>query len=182
MRVAVALVVGQALLGTLIGWLTLSQSRLAENSAGTSAVDQLAAPPVAPGPPVLGTASAATPASSVPSRAPSQRQRRTAAAEPPAPSLPPTGPTPSLSPGLIMLPPPVPPAASSAVPPAPPAASPPATPSATSSASPSPSGRVREPVTVGDRCWPQGAFGRTADGTLVRCEAERHRRPRWKIV
>jgi hypothetical protein len=176
-RVAVALVVGQALLCTLIGWLTLSQSRPAGSGPGASAVDQLAAPPpVAPGPPVVGTTTSAAPSSSY-SSAPVRRKRTSAAVDAPAPPRATTGaPTPP-SPEPIGLPPEPPAASSSApAPPLPPTVAP------SSAVTTPPTGLIRAPVTIGDRCRPEGAFGRTAEGALVRCVAERHRRPRWKIV
>ncbi|MFD0520309.1 hypothetical protein [Paractinoplanes durhamensis] len=176
MRVAVALVIGQALLCALIGYLTLGRS----GAAGRS-VDQMAEPPLAP--PPTATSSYASPSASARSLSatatsrPTHRARdltttSTPAAPDPAPPVPPELPpdpligTSSPTPGPVTTatPPPV----AGLIPPQPPAAS--------------PVTDVQDPVTIGDRCAPEWAFGRTADDTLVRCLRTGRHAPRWKIA
>ncbi|MCY1140432.1 hypothetical protein OWR29_20740 [Actinoplanes sp. Pm04-4] len=184
-RMAVALVVGQALLCALIGWLTLGQSRSEPPGTPGSVVDQLAAPPPAnPPPPSARTAiapattQARKPAPVATTTRPVPRRAVTSSA---VPSRPPAQPPASREPEPILIPAPKSPA------PEPPAPSPPAvtpmptTTSATPAPSPTPD-LVREPVEVGDECRPAGAYGRTAEGVLVRCVREWGHRPRWKIV
>lgn len=180
-RVAIALVVSQALLCALIGWLTLGR-----RGSGT-AVDELAAPPQVPPPTV--TSSYATPSPSATTSAPAPRAttgpaatdadvvtatstRSTATARPSAtapPAVPdivlPVVPEPIVS----LLPTPTP--SRSAVPPQLPGAS--ARPQVP---------EVPGPVVVGEPCTPEWAWGRTADGTLVRCLRTWHHSLRWKIV
>lgn len=166
-RVAVALLVGQALLGALIGWLTLGRSPAAD---GGAAVDHLVAPPFAAPPatspaPARSSAQPAGGGSSAPAeiRTPATRRNLPAAQRtttPPPPPPDPPDPSPPLvtgSPELITEPPPAP---------LPPSATP----------------EVQEPVVIGERCRPPGAFGRTADGIEVRCLPGWHHRPRWKIA
>ena len=179
-RVAVALVIGQALLYALIGWLTLGHSR-SEPHRPAAPVDQLAAPPLVPAPTATVTRSAIAaskqprrPSSATPGRlrattAPAAPARRTTApTKPPVPiSVPPAD----------AVPPPVP------IAPSPPASPAPALPGPTSEAprTPLPSGtsgppsdidpvggEIQQPVVVGVWCRPQGAFVRTAEGELVR--------------
>jgi hypothetical protein len=172
-RVAVALIVGQALLVALIGWLTFGRA-----GDSDSAVDQLAAPPQAP--PPTATSRYATPSRSAttspePPRTsvPATTERRAVPTRtPPATTLATSDPAPP-SP-LVETPSPSATVTSSAppdlslIPPAPPAASDVPV--------------VQAPVTVGAHCWPEGAYGWTAGGTLVRCVRTPHHRPRWKIV
>jgi len=173
-RMAVALVVGQALLCALIGWLTFSHSRSAGSDPGPVEIDQLAAPPpvamrpsatVRPAP----ARSAAVPSAKAARPAPRRTTRPARDWVPPAPPARTTAPArpgpipPPRSPEPIQLPPPPPR----------PATSWPAAP---------PSGFLQQPVTVGERCWPEGAFGLTRGRTLVRCDGDPHRPPRWKIV
>ncbi|MCO8272058.1 hypothetical protein M1L60_15800 [Actinoplanes sp. TRM 88003] len=181
-RMAVALVVGQAVLCALIGWLTLGQSRSEPARSPGAAVDQLAAPPPAdPATPSARTVIAPTtqarepvPATSRP--APRKKKRSPAAPERPATTTAPT----TRAPQPISVPPDPP----ALVPPAPPPSPPPSpSPSSALPSSPSPSaGLVRDPVRVGDECRPTGAYGRTAEGVLVRCVREWRHPPRWKIV
>lgn len=169
---AVALVVGQALLCALIGWLTLGASRSDGGRSTGPIVDQLAAPPPAvpasAGPTTVpvATSAAAEPRKTVSRRPSSRPTATTTARERRSPSPPPRSAEPSREaappapPSLINLPPPSPGV----------------------SAVPSPSGKVQEKVTVGDRCSPEGAFGRTEKGIEVRCLRSWHRGPRWKIA
>ena len=186
MRLAVALVIGQALLCALIGWLTLGHDRSEPQRPG-SPVDQLAAPPLVPVPPATVTRSAAVVGkqSRRPSSAAADRPRatavRTAAPRPTTTTAaaPTRSPVPIGSPPADPAPPPM-------VPPMPPAAP---SPSASSKV-PTPDApqgdvelpEVQEPVQVGARCRPLGAFGRTEEGELVRCLRQWPHRPRWKIV
>ncbi|MGK5678888.1 hypothetical protein [Actinoplanes sp. URMC 104] len=210
-RMAVALVVGQAMLCALIGWLTFGRSRSEPaGPPGSSVVDQLAAPPVVPSvpPAVHGTAVPTGQARELVSPASRRAVRKGARTPVPAPatspvSLPePISAPPGDEPGTVA---PAPPPATTTsapapVPPAPattdPATADPTSPAATSApattpattapaATPAPSRpveRVQEPVRIGDECRPLGAYGRTASGQLVRCERDRRHEPRWKIV
>ncbi|MBU2662022.1 hypothetical protein KOI35_00730 [Actinoplanes bogorensis] len=183
-RMAVALVVGQALLCALIGWLTLGRARPDDPAPPGSVVDQLAAPPLA-APPVP------VPSSSS-SRAPAVSSTRERKAIRPAPTT--TAPVPTRTPQPISVPPEEP----AIVPPVPPAPSPSASPSVSVPVSaspitvpspvttPSPPAKapdeVQQPVVVGDECRPEGALGRTAEGELVKCVRDGRHRARWKIV
>jgi hypothetical protein len=169
---AVALVIGQGLLCGLIGWLTFSNSRPAGSDQGPAAVDQMAAPPPAVLRPTATTRPAPSRSTAAPSSkaaAPVRTTRPARSKVPPAPPAPPVRTTPPSRPGPlppskslepILLPPPAPPAPSW----------------------PGPSGFLQQPVTVGERCWPEGAYGLTRERTLVRCDDDRRRHPRWKIV
>ncbi|MET0423398.1 MAG: hypothetical protein ABW046_05965 [Actinoplanes sp.] len=181
-RMAVALVIGQALLCALIGWLTLGSSQDQTRRPASPPVDQLAAPP----PPALlePTATISTaprqirpvrpirPASSSPVARLDRTTRPTTPAprpsskrppsRPPLPSTNPTPPAPPVPPGLL-------------------------TPSPQPSSSATPIGLpgdepVQQAVTIGDRCRPEGAYGRTKRGVLARCLSSWHRGPRWKIA
>ena len=169
MRLAVALVVGQALLCAVIGWMTLGSPRSEPaRPSGTAVVDAMGAPPSPPSPPpavhtsrvLAAPATQARKATSAPAphRPTSTRATRTAS------------PSPTPSPVPIGAPPDDPAMA-------PPEPSPPSSPS-----SPSPSDEVQEPVREGDECRPAGARGRTAEGEDVRCVREWPRRLRWRIV
>ena len=189
-RLAVALVIGQALLCALIGWLTLGHDRSEPQRPG-SPVDQLAAPPLVPAPPATVARSAAVVSkqSRRPSSAVADRPRATAvgtAAPRPTAATPTPTPTtnsaaaPTRSPVPIGSPP-ADPAPPPMVPPLPP------TPSASASSKVPPQGdaelpEVQEPVEAGARCRPLYAFGRTEEGNLVRCLRKGPYRPRWKIV
>jgi hypothetical protein len=171
-RVAVALLAGQALLCAVIGWLNFGPSPAHRGAARP--VDPLAAPPFVAPAPSAGRVktSAATP-----------RPTRTSAKEkapttrPPRPTLPPPDPE---SPSIVDAPSP---AASSLEPvqPAPPETTPelgtrPPPPS------PSPSDKVQAPVKVSDDCAPEGALGKTSNGTNVRCVRKADGELRWEIV
>lgn len=186
-RVAVALVVGQALLCALIGWLTIGRG----HSPGSS-VDQMAAPAV---PPTV-TSRYATPSRSAattsratasptsaektadrkPLRSPTIRATSTRRAEPPDPAPPapaPSAPAPASSEAPAL---PLPTIVATTTGPGPALAPPlplPPSPVVT---------ETFEPITVGDYCRYVGAYAITADGTLVRCVRMWRHRPRWKIV
>ncbi|MEV4343370.1 hypothetical protein AB0J83_02660 [Actinoplanes sp. NPDC049596] len=189
-RMAVALVIGQALLCALIGWLTLGRAHSGPDGSG-AAVDQAAAPPPAvvpaPSPPAARPAPPAV--TSRDAEAPAKKTRRPAktttsatspdktvspaasTTEPPAPAPPPTtspssAPSPTPSSELILLPP-MPPTES---------------PAPRYSPEPDFDDEVQRNVTVGDRCRPEGAYGRTRDDRLVRCLRFHNDPPRWKIV
>ncbi|WP_157437159.1 hypothetical protein [Actinoplanes subtropicus] len=167
-RVAVALVVGQALLVGLIGWLTLGRA-----GGSDRAVDQLAAPPVTPRPantsryaalPAPPSTSAATP---TPARRATSARRAgpaTATSRAPRPSSPPaTTVAPEPAPSIVV--------ATTIVPPVP----------LVPALTPSPSG-TPGPVVIGGTCAPEGVYAYTADGLLVRCARTWRHRLRWKIV
>jgi hypothetical protein len=178
-RVAVALLLGQALLCAVIGWLTYRYSP-AHRQRGPAVVDQMAgAPrvlPKSPAPPTPVVRPAETSArggSPPPTRPPPTHAPAPRSTAPPSFSVPP------FSAG---------PVTSSAPPPAAPAPPAPSTSPAEPSNSPVPTVDllpplpVQHPVTVGELCRPLGAIGRTEDGTEVRCLRSRNHRPRWKIV
>jgi hypothetical protein len=179
-RMAVALVVGQAMLCALIGWLTLGRNRPDPvRPPGSAVVDQLAVPPLGGPEPSLSRSSIApaTQERRAATKRPSQRRSTPA---PAAPTTPPTrSPEPILAPPddpvAVTPAPPSPPATSSTPAPSSPTASPPTLPSASPAF-------VPDPVEVGDECRPVGAYGRTAEGELVRCVREWRHRARWKIV
>jgi len=175
-RVAVALVVGQALLCALIGWLTLGHAK----DSGPP-VDAMAAPPALPSTsvpsPAVTSRYVPPPATTVPPAPPTKRKRTTdrkpeapAATRAPTPSAHPPAPAPAVVPPL-----PVPTIVVTTTTPGsalvPPLPKPPETPAV-----------VAGPVTVGDLCTPVGAYAFTADHTLVRCTRAWHHRARWKIV
>jgi hypothetical protein len=182
-RVAVALVVGQALLCALIGWLTLGRG----HGSGSS-VDQMAAPPAVP-PTVtsrhvtpgrsVATASVATasPAGGTRTadrkapRSPAIRATSTRPADPPDPAPPTPAPAPATSETPAL---PVPTIVATTTGPGS-ALAPPVPPSPTVT-------DTSEPITIGDYCRPEGAYAIAADGTLVRCVRTWRHRPRWKIV
>ncbi|WP_203815589.1 hypothetical protein [Paractinoplanes ferrugineus] len=170
---AVALVLGQALLCALVGYLTLGRS------GAQPRADQLAEPPLAP--PVTATRSFEPPSSAAPSSraatATGKPKRRNTAgsgrsrtAPPPAPpGLATRSPMTLLGPSPSARPPgPTPGSGNPFLPPRPPTVP--------------PGGPVQRPVTVGDLCVPAGAFGFTSDDTLVRCLRTARHAPRWKIV
>ncbi|WP_127497508.1 hypothetical protein [Actinoplanes solisilvae] len=165
-RLAVALVVGQALLCALIGWLTLGQSRPEPaRPPGSSVVDAMGAPP---SPPAIRPTSRAVPAPATRARKATSTPAPRRSTNTPAPRTAATTPTPVPIEG--------PPEDPAVVPPVPPpAASPPAT-------SPPPADVVQQPVREGDECRPLGARGRTAKGEDVRCVREWPRQLRWRIV
>ncbi|SNY11874.1 hypothetical protein [Paractinoplanes atraurantiacus] len=185
-RMAVALVIGQALLCALIGWLTLGRSSSDPGGSG-AAVDQAAAPPPrltsaapapavpAPEPPVAASRGPQAPVSKTRRPAKTATPGKPTTSPPSSPAAsPPAAPEPSVpsvtpSSELILLPPEPPTTSASASP--------------TPRDQPRPDGdKVQRDVTVGDRCWPEGAFGRTRDDQLVRCLRARYDPPRWKIV
>ncbi len=172
---AVALVVGQAVLCAFIGWMTLGRSRSEPvRPPGSAVVDQLAIPPLAgPAPPSLTSRSTVVPSKQA--RKPTTPTSRASPRRSATTAVPPSS-TVTRTPEPILAPPEEP----ALLPPAPPppSATPPAT---TRPTTPAPD-VVQEPVRVGDECRPEGAYGRTADGELVRCVREWRHRSRWKIV
>jgi hypothetical protein len=164
-RTAVALVVGQALLCALIGWLTFGRSTAtAPGRRGSTTVDGLALRPVDPS----SSTAPRNPPRSVPAASGSART------------------VPGATRHLPTAPPTVAPAPSSAAPAAPAVPPEPSTLLASNTTAPvvppapPASVEVQAPVLVGARCRPAGAFGLTVDGTAVRCLGPH--RPRWKIA
>jgi hypothetical protein len=163
--VAVALVVGQALLCALVGWLTLGRAQPGSPD-GSAGVDRLALPPTGPSP-----APTREPAASPRPSAAAGKQSRTAAPTrvPKTPgrkrSASAGQPVPEQNPALLMT-----------------TAAKPTLLAEIPSPAPSTLGLVQEPVVAGDWCWPRGAFGRTAQQELVRCVLDHRHLPRWKIV
>ena len=179
-RVAVALVVGQALLCALIGWLILGRAQSdspdspdsPDASEGSSGVDRLALPPAGRRP-TPGDEPAATGQQTVTASRQSRavapdgvvetagpRRSAPAGTVPPEPQI--------LSPQPLIAVPAIP--------------GPSSTPTLPALSVPPTFGPAQEPVTVGALCRPVGAFGRTARQTLVRCVRDGHHHPRWKIV
>jgi len=187
-RMAVALVIGQALLCALIGWLTLGASQEQTRRPGSPPVDQLAAPP----PPGLPHPTASRPAMPrqvrpvrpalsrpASARPVSRPDRRTT--PPPAPRFSPKPAPPKSAPPKSASPGPASPRPTlTPLPPVPPV---PELPTPKTSAPSPPAGEtVQEAVTIGDRCRPEGAYGRTNRGVLARCFSSWHHGPRWKIA
>jgi hypothetical protein len=171
-RLAVALVMSQALLCGVIGWLTIGGGH--DDSSG-SQVDRLAVPTIAPAAPPA----PAMPSTAAPSHAAAAASAAGAAARKMAKSAT-RDPEPVVTtaqPRSPAAPPPAPagPVEPTAAPPAPP-------PAGLVPPSPTPSVEAQQPVEVGDLCRPEWAFGRTVDGTVVRCLRTGSHRPRWKIV
>jgi hypothetical protein len=174
-RVAVALVVGQALLVGLIGWLTFGR---ADGSGGH--VDPMAARPATPPPTTAGRY--ADPAASRGASAASSPTAKRATHRPQAPATAP-GRAPLSPPEPDPAPPP--PATEAPVVPEPAptiVATPTTVPPALVPVVPSAPIETPAPVMVGDPCRPEGAYAYTADGLLVRCARTWHHRLRWKIV
>lgn len=183
---AVALLVGQALLVALIGWVTLGASSAPHGKPAT--VDEMAAAPARrpmpndgrhdPAPPGLFVPPPLVPSSSHRSSSPRiPSSPRLSSSHPPAPAAPaPSLPMPIPSPSSSAADPSL--KASVTQPPAPPAE----LPSVSPRGGATPTQTTQSPVTVGEECDPEGAFGSTAQGTVVRCEADDPERPRWKIV
>ena len=184
-RVAVALVVGQAMLCAAIGWVIFSYSR--EHAHRDSpVVDQMAAPPAGIPPPPSGLTPIPTRAPTSP--APTTRKTRTTSTRPAEPVPPATIDTPSIeaATGALTfpgLPAGAAPAATSESPQLSqaPSAVPVGT-APTAAASPTPTEAVEEPVVAGAPCNRLGALGRTADGADVRCLPDARGHLRWKIV
>jgi hypothetical protein len=174
-RVAVALVAGQAALCAGIGYLTLGgahqHSHASPGAADPLAAGPLVVPPVQIMPPSAGSAAprppsasttrttATTPATRPPPAAGSDRQR--AAAEPPS--------SPLADPATAPMPPPVP--TKTIAPTGPQFLTP----------EPSDSG-VQQDVKLGDVCSPVGADGLTTDDQKVRCVRDADGQLRWQLV
>jgi hypothetical protein len=159
----------------VIGWLTFGRSPASGPEGRPSTVDRMAAPPpISPVP----TATFATPAASFAvSRAPSHAAGSSARSVPPPRRTEPPdqlapAPAPAVT-GLEVLPEPSTVIATSST--APEVLPPSPTPQTTIAA-------VQGPVTIGERCAPYGAYGRTRAGTKVRCQAFGPRRAHWKIA
>lgn len=165
-RVAVALVVGHALLGALIGWITLGTAPSSAPRAGSQAVDGLGTPPPRGAPPGRRASRDGTVTARrfEPVRDREPRVSRTAPAPrvlAGAPGLVPVLPAPSPSSPVPQLP---------AAPAAPLPSSPAPAKSAAPSASPSPTATpTPTPTTTGDSCLPDGTIGPTADTGSTPC-------------
>jgi hypothetical protein len=183
-RVAVALVAGQAALCAVIGWVTLG----GPHTAGLPAPNPLAGGPLVVPPLTVAPA----PPTSVPT-APRTSVRPAPTSAPPAPLPPPVivpaGAT-STRPPTSTAPQPHPP-----IPPAPmpvtAAKTPPvaptvlASPSSDSNLAPTPTptaSDIQQGVVVGDPCDPVGAAGTTVDGTPVLCVLGDDGVQRWQIM
>jgi hypothetical protein len=175
-RVAVALIAGQAALCAVIGYLTLGGPHLHPHNAPV-APNPLAGGPIVVPPAQVIPPSAAS-AAPKPPRVPTTRT--TAAGLPGQPS-------PSAVPNLPRV---VgetsPPAAhpQSAAPPAVPSTNPPPSVGGGQLATPKPtdSAGVQQGVEVGDPCSPVGANGVTTDGQAVRCVRDVDGQLRWVLV
>jgi hypothetical protein len=173
-RVAVALIAGQAALCAVIGYLTLGGPHL-HSHASPAAADPLAAGPLVVPPVQIMPPSAAAVAPKPPSASSSRPtattlaarrsdsadpDRQRAAAEPP--------PSP-----LVEPPTPLPPAAPTKA----------ASPSGPQFATPQPSDSdIQQNVKVGDVCSPIGADGVTADEESVRCVRSADGQLRWQLA
>lgn len=163
--VAVALVTAQALLCGVIGFVTFDDR--GDATAGARAA----------GPQIFMPPTAAPSVSTAPPAASALSGRR--AIRPPAATSNPASRPPSSA--VSGPPPPAPPASppapsTIAIPPAPPPEG-----LAPSSAPPPEDEEIEAPVRLGSRCDKEGAFGRTAEGEIVRCLRGRHGDLRWRL-
>jgi hypothetical protein len=169
-RLAGALVAGQALLCAVIGWLTFGPPDAAEETAAP--VQPVAAPPplvipsitvaLPPTPPPSTRATTEEPPNPPP-RARSSRSPRQPVAPKPAGRQVDTG-----EPGTPVVAPPVEPA------PAP-------SPDVNATPTPSESAEVQGPVVAGEPCEPEGAPGVTDDEVALRCVRADDGQLRWEI-
>ena len=172
--VAVSLVIGQALLGAVIGFVTFDRGDEAPVAARPT--DALAAPPIV------------VPAPSIPVPTGSQRPpRKRAAAEvstsirrTPTPDPASTGTTEATTSPRTTAPPRPTTSAPATVPPS--SAPPPAPPSFPSLLPPEYDAPPDDVPVIRERCDEEGATGRTDDGTVVRCERDRDGDLRWRPV
>jgi hypothetical protein len=164
-RVAVALVAGQAALCAVIGWVTFGPSEAKPDAAGvhplTKPIVFPTAPPLplraAPVPPDVSTSKKQESRAARPSRTPTTRATANPAADRPQPVIAPAAtsrePVPTTPPGLAATQPPA----------------------------PSPSEVVQSPVVVGRPCRPEGAKGRTSDAVDLRCVKDADGDLVWQI-
>ncbi len=171
-RVAAALVAGQAALCAVIGWVTFGTPDAAPPSAARPADPPAARSIVVP------TVSMALP---VPAAPAATTTAGTATTRPKAPTRAPKPPRPATTPPRarttsVPVPPTTP---ATPVFTAEPTAAPPAADVGATAAPTSP--EVQKPVVVGEPCDPPGASGRTADDVDVRCVRGDDGPPRWQI-
>ena len=179
-RVAVALVIGQALLGGLIGIVTFAGGA-ASRPGASAAGPQLAGPPVVvptPGPPPPSPPPGA-PTAGAPTERPEPGTVRSGRMRWPTSSTAPVavrtsatrtiGPAPTTSAPRVRSPAPTTSSPDSALVPPP---------------LPAPEGDTPAPVVEQDRCADEGAIGWTVTGELVRCERDRRGdgELRWRRV
>ena len=168
MRVAVALLAGQAALCAVIGWVTFGPPQTGPRSQ--QPVAPLAAPPLA-----MPTASVAMPPTPTPStRAPksdADRARSTRIHRAPAPPAQKRARTVEERPATVLAP--------DSLAPEPPAPSPDV--AATPPPDPTESGEVQGPVVEGEPCDPEGALGLTVDDVSLRCVRLEDDRIVWQI-
>jgi hypothetical protein len=171
-RVATALVAGQALLCGVIGWVTFGPSEPGPRAART--VEPLAPLPVVPSvvvPPAPPRASPPSrPASSRSVRAKSSASRSPAAPKRPRVTTEPPPPADEPPPTLVIAPPDQ---DKTRTPPSP---------GLVGTGTPTPTASVQGPVTVGGECEPEGAPGVTADDRRVRCVRAGDGDLRWQII
>jgi hypothetical protein len=169
-RVAVALVTGQALLCGTIGFVTFG-GRYDREPGARAAEPQLAGPPI-----VVPSTNSPPPSERAeqPVSASTEQTRTERPTSPPAPASVRSSTTRSISPSRTSTVPVAP------VPPPTPTTSPTdralLPPSSPASGDDPPTPVVDEP------CDDAGATGRTADGKAVRCERDRHGDLRWRLV
>ena len=176
-RVAVALVAGQAALCAVIGWVTFGSPDAPP--AATTRVAPLAEPPPAATP----GADKPQPSAVAPATTRSSDPRQTAeVTRPPAPP-----PKPKAKATVTTTPPPTQAAASEEAPttvattePTTPADMPPPMPNPTPTAEPTPTD-VQQDVVAGDPCEPPGAAGLTADDVAVKCRPGLDGAASWQI-
>jgi hypothetical protein len=171
-RVAVALVAGQAALCAVIGYLTLGGPH-PHSSAAPAAPDPLAGAPLVV-PPAQVMPPPATSAAPKPPPVSTRRKSATGGAGGPAePAARIRHRTPVATSPPVSHPP-------SALPSPP---SPPGSPIGGQLVTPKPTGSgVQQDVTAGDPCSPIGADGRTTDGKTVRCLPDVDGQLRWRLV
>jgi hypothetical protein len=183
-RVAAALVAGQAVLCAVIGYVTLGGPATRDTNAARTG-DPLAARPFARPAPAVSPPSPTTVAPEQSAVAKSTAARPAAPARPRhPPKLTPTPPT-AESPPDVLVAPPGPPTGPTTIPtPGPPTTSSPDAPSSTGqSGQPPPppaSLPTQESVTVGESCAPVDASGVTTDGIVAQCVSSDDGVLRWQ--
>jgi hypothetical protein len=181
-RVATALVAGQAALCAVIGWITFGATHGPARTA-SAPVDPLAGaplviPPPSVVPPVLpktGPAVTAKATATSIDRTTAPRSRRTARhSSPPPPAAPP----PVAPPPVAPLPAPTAPTTTSTDPPPSPPAS---DDSQLIVPTPTPTPQIQQPVVVREPCDPENALGKTAAGVALVCVHAADGTLRWQI-
>jgi hypothetical protein len=158
-RVAVALVAGQALLCAVIGWVTFGASHAHRPGAPVSTVEPLAGKPLVM-PPAVSVPPPRAPSASVTPSAKEKVKTSAPASPRQSPSRRPPAEDSTSPPVMLASPPPRP---------------------ADVAPSPTPADQVQSPVKLLDVCEPLDAKGLTADGVPVRCVKSADGTLHWQI-